>query len=315
MKSCLARFLPNGAVDSSFGNSGTVTIPPFGHTAQPVFASAEPFSGQGASGQIAVLSDNNILVLLGYPFTPEGERWILRLMPDGKIDPDFNNGLGRLVIENAPWSSSIQVGGFVIQPDEKIVVYGTTVDQGRANAVLVRYQQDGSLDPTFGAEGYSHPLEGTSLLGLAVQPDGHLIAAGRRHNAIEPVSGTLMKFTADGQPDFSFNGGQPIIDRLITDPYFWLNCKILKNGDVMVAGTALATANEKSKLMVARYLKSGQLDSRFGNEGGWETTPLPDKSFPFACADMQGDTRLICAGKTTLENLTFSHSSVVAFLV
>jgi uncharacterized delta-60 repeat protein len=107
---------------------------------------------------------------------------VVRYDTDGSLDPTFGGGMGivtTLVRGDAHATAAVQ------QPDGKIIVAGySDVDfqcysDCMQQFALVRYEIDGTLDKSFGAEnsGTVASLPGT-LFGLLQQPDGRLVAAG-----------------------------------------------------------------------------------------------------------------------------------------
>lgn len=300
-KPCLTRFHENGELDRGFGTDGTVTIlipkprdrETYPDAQRPLYAS------QGNKGQFSVLPDQKVLVLLDSQFSPEGESWILQLMPDGTPDAGFNNGQGYLVIKEAPSLPTIEVKGFVLQSN-KIVVYGTVrMDSSTFAAVLVRFHQDGRLDADFGAAGYVI-FTWEKLIAIdsvAVQADGRLVIVGYYFSDNMAPYGILMKFTANGQPDTSFNAGKPIVTPLKSGSYRWQGVAILGDGRVMVSGLSLPTDSEKNRLMVARYLASGELDLSFGGGAGWVATSIVEgNSVLFKSSALQDNARFLCMG-------------------
>src|SRR6266508_2960252 len=82
---------------------------------------------------------------------------------DGKVTTDFG-GLDEAL-------------GVAIQPDGKIVAAGTN----GGDFALARYNRDGSLDTSFDGDGkvttdFGAPFD--LALGVAIQPDGRIVAAG-----------------------------------------------------------------------------------------------------------------------------------------
>ena len=100
------------------------------------------------------------------------------------------------------------------QADGKLVAAGESTSGGQARFALVRYNADGTLDPTFGAgtgivttlvRGYAHANA------LVLQPDGKIVAAGYSDTleSIQPFGASRLKFTlvrynVDGTIDTTF---------------------------------------------------------------------------------------------------------------
>jgi uncharacterized delta-60 repeat protein len=78
----LVRFTPNGLLDSTFGNSGSLSI-------------AVPYGGSNATfGKLTVDSVGRIIISGGYASPTAGMSYLMmaRLNPDGTPDPNFSGG-------------------------------------------------------------------------------------------------------------------------------------------------------------------------------------------------------------------------------
>jgi uncharacterized delta-60 repeat protein len=123
----LARFLPNGAVDTAFGNNGTVVTN---------FAVLSPPA-------IALQPDGKIVVACGL----NGPRdfGLGRYETDGTLDTTFGvNGKVRTRLPTGSKATTV-----LIQTDGKIVAGGSS----GGDFALVRYTRDGDLDTSFGRAG------------------------------------------------------------------------------------------------------------------------------------------------------------------
>jgi uncharacterized delta-60 repeat protein len=157
----VARYNPDGSLDTSFGGAGTVTTP------------VGPSSSDCAYS-VALQSDGKI-VAAGYSISSTYDFAAVRYSPDGSLDTSFS-GDGKVTTdfalsEDHPWSMAIQSDG-------KIVMCGET----GGNFALVRYNTNGGLDISFGADGkVTTNIGSTNDIGFAVamQSDGKIVVAGR----------------------------------------------------------------------------------------------------------------------------------------
>ncbi len=164
----IARLLPDGTLDPSFSDDGTVTAQ---HGAD----------GDGARG-VALQPDGKILVVAyGYLPAPTYDRRrvieLVRYQSDGELDPTFSGGVVRTLIGSGVFPRALG-----LEPDGKIVVAG----EGDGFE-LARYDEDGALDTTFGDGGtlrtdfwvlpYLYGLV-PGAESLAIQPDGRIVAVG-----------------------------------------------------------------------------------------------------------------------------------------
>ncbi len=103
------------------------------------------------------------------------------LNSDGVLDTTFS-GDGRLLYGFSP-DDVDEALAMVLQLDGRIVIAGCIHGGGLLNDYLIaRIEQDGSLDQTFGQGGFTRIEFSPSpdiALGVAIQSDGKIIAAGR----------------------------------------------------------------------------------------------------------------------------------------
>src|SRR5580765_19562 len=94
-----------------------------------------------------------------------------QLLSAGQLDSIF--GSGGKVLTN----QGLGVGtGVAVQADGKIVV-GAGGD-GYQGFNLIRYNDDGSVDTSFGDDGIATALSSANLQAMVVQPDGKVLLGG-----------------------------------------------------------------------------------------------------------------------------------------
>ena len=137
-------------------------------------------SGDRASA-LALQPDGRI-VAAGYAAQAgnEGPSFgVARYEIDGRLDNSFD-GDGRRVRDLLGFSED--VFDVVIQRDDKVLVGGVAANPDFSyDFALVRFNADGTDDPTFGSLGVVRTDffgEGDGLRGLAIQPNGRIVAAG-----------------------------------------------------------------------------------------------------------------------------------------
>jgi uncharacterized delta-60 repeat protein len=131
----LARYLPDGRLDPTFGVGGKVTTD---------FA----FGGSDQASALILQPDGKLVAAGSAIVVDEIFRFALaRYRPDGSLDPTFGTG-GRVVTEFGDRAN--RATALVLQPDGKLVAAGATDD---GDFALARYRPDGSLDATFGTGG------------------------------------------------------------------------------------------------------------------------------------------------------------------
>ena len=181
----LARYDSTGGLDPTFGVGGRVVV--------------DMGAGLTDSVNAVALQPNGGVVGCGTYFEfPRNRFALIRLTPDGSLDPTFGSG-GRVYTEASPDGSSCQ--GMGLQSDGKIVAFGGAL----SDFAVLRYLADGSLDLGFGAGGIALTrFEGSSgANGGAIAADGGIVAAGTAFSGVE-TDFALAGYLPDGQPDPDF---------------------------------------------------------------------------------------------------------------
>ncbi|MBL7765214.1 MAG: T9SS type A sorting domain-containing protein [Chitinophagaceae bacterium] len=151
-----------------------------------------------------------------------------------------------------------------IQSDGKILCGGLVQYSFTSSEfALAKYHQDGSLDSSFGINGYVHTaIEAASKANaIALQSDGKILLGGDSQWYVN-----LARYLINGTPDTTFGVGGKIITDIIG--YYSEKCKSLEiqnDGKILVGGYAMHNANDNPYFILARYHSNGTPDSTFGN--------------------------------------------------
>lgn len=248
----MARYLPNGSLDSSFGVNGTLT------TAH----------ASGYLYDVVVLGDGKILAA-GTSYGTQGDYSINRYNRDGTLDTTFGTNGG----------TTINVGlddfrpKLLVQPNGKILLSGTdTIGSTSLSHSIVRLNSNGTLDTSFSGDG-KLPLTKTSGVFdpddvFAVQADGKLLVGGSNFVSSVGFNMALTRYNADGSVDNSFNGtGTADVH---AGPYTVKAISVQKDGKILAVGDTYGI--EAAHLVVVRFLPNGGLDKAFGTNGIANTT-------------------------------------------
>jgi uncharacterized delta-60 repeat protein len=223
----LARYMPNGTLDSSFGSGGFVT-------------------GTGSwIPRVALQPDGKILVTAYETFS------VRRYRADGSLDTDF--GVGGTASGPAGYS-----GAVALQLDGRILVVGSSSQQ--PGITIVRFLADGTLDQEFGASGVVHTLiDGASGHDIAVQPDGKIVVGGSMNNGDGRFA--LARYGQGGDLDPTFGSGgfvsEPVGGRYAGAQAIAIDA----------SGRIVAAGNADGRVAVARYGPDGSVDRSFGTNG------------------------------------------------
>lgn len=278
----LTRYLPNGALDTSFGGGGIVTT--------------TIGAGDSFINGLALQTDGK-LVAVGVSYNGlDTDFTLARYLPNGTLDPSF--GFGGIVITDSSLTDDLRA--VVIQPDGKIVVGGNSGPPNLGQFTVVRYLTNGTLDVTFGFGGIMvTPIEATSRVhSLALQPDGKIIAGGSSIGTTGNFA--LTRYLSNGFLDTSFGTGGIVItdisgDDLLTD------IALHSNGKIVAVG--ITNAGTSGDMVVARYTATGTLDSSFGPAGtGIVIMDFAGTSDGLLAVTLQPDQKIVVAGIALLEN-------------
>ena len=285
----LARYNPNGSLDTSFGIGGIVTT---------------IFPGDGSYAFALALQSDGKIIAAGtdfFDFHP-GEMSdtnfaLARYNSDGSLDTTFGNG-GTVTTDFL--GAEDDAYSVLIQPDGKIVAVGSANSPfDYYDFAAARYLPNGTLDTTFGTGGKVRTDFGNNDLDIAyaaaLQPDGKIVAAGTTvfdFGVSEDFA--LVRYNSDGTLDTSFDGdGRLLIDfgSFAQNAYAVL---VQADGKIVTAGYP-ATEKADSDFLLARCLPNGALDSSFG-VGGKVRTSLGDLSGGAQAALLQPDGKIVAVG-------------------
>jgi len=160
----------------------------------------------------------------------------------------------------------------VLQPDGKLISVGgiQRCDASSCNydSLLVRFNQNGTLDNTFGNNGAviaDHLNQNDMVFAVALQPDGKIVVAAEGSSAQASQTNVLafkiMRFLPSGARDASFGTNGLAIESFDDRDAAPQSMFIQPDGRIVVAGT------NDGLLFIARFNPNGSLDAGFGTNG------------------------------------------------
>ncbi|MBV9960201.1 MAG: VCBS repeat-containing protein [Acidobacteria bacterium] len=251
LASGVARYNPNGTLDTTFDGDGILFIE----------ASVE---------NAAVLQpDGKIVFGGGTGFFPSSNFGLARVNPNGTLDTTFG-GTGIVSVDFN--GSGDGIFGLALQPDNKIVAAGITYGQGSDNNFgLARFNPDGSLDTTFDTDGkVVTDFANMSDKGFAVvlQPDGKIIVSGTASPQVNIFDFGLARYNTNGSLDTTFGSNGKVTTNFFVGVDIAYAVKVQPNGKIVAAGVS---GGGGTAFAVGRYNADGSLDTAFGNSGKVET--------------------------------------------
>jgi uncharacterized delta-60 repeat protein len=163
----LARYTPQGLLDSTFGHGGKVIV--------------DAGTMREAITSLALAPDGTI-VAAGFANGEERTHFLLaRLQTDGALTPGWGTTHRGLTI-NDLGTNSERLASVTLQPDGKITAGGQAAPADDADFAVARYDPNGTLDPSFGSGGVATVDFGgreDRVHSVALQPDGKIVAVGQ----------------------------------------------------------------------------------------------------------------------------------------
>jgi len=235
----VVRYNADGSLDASFGSDGRAIGP------------------QGSAVALAVQADGKILVAGAYV---GGSMAVFRFTAEGSLDTAF--GVAGIAAGPAGEARAVSV-----QPDGKIVAIGGGPDPypgTDTDFVTLRFDADGTPDASFGSNGVVRTAIGamSAASGMALQPDGKIVAAGWSIPNDRSVSEemTLARYEANGALDGTFGSDGIATTRLGS---FSVATALAMTPD----GRLLAAGSADRGLVVTRFTAQGGVDQTFGAGG------------------------------------------------
>ena len=210
----------------------------------------------------------------------------------GGLDPGFGSG-GKLTTD---LGGPNEADAVIVQPDGKIVVAGGSFSLAAPAFELARYDERGSLDPSFGTGGTvvtsSRGLVGAQ--GAVLQEDGKIVAAGVAFNGTD-VDFALARYNPDGSLDTAFEGDGIAVTPLGPGTDAATGVALQDDGKIVAAGFTFNGSDFDFAL--ARYEIDGSLDREFDGDG-IVITPIGSSSDTAQDVAIQPDGRIVAAGQT-----------------
>jgi uncharacterized delta-60 repeat protein len=237
----VARFLPSGALDTSFGTGGVAET-----------AVAGGKLTLEAGGKIVVGGSNGSSASTEMAFAAE------RLNPKGEPDPTFGTG-GVASASSEGFSPDCTL----VEPSGKVLIGGYDDVTGRPPQVLgliMRFNANGTLDTSFGNGGRVRlPASGGGVADLGLDASGGVFVLTGGNDAVSELSPT-------GQLDASVTpAALTNISKGNFGAFEGEGTTLLAN-DESLQSRAFTTANHGNyKAQILRHTVTGALDPTFSN--------------------------------------------------
>ncbi|HRN68428.1 MAG TPA: hypothetical protein PLD89_09935, partial [Promineifilum sp.] len=292
-----ARFLPNGDLDPDFGDDGLVTT---AFTEDPEAVDAAYGINSRPNGGFHLFGE-----------TCDADYVVCQLaaaayLPDGSLDPSFGED-GRVVTDPGTASAASWSTRNVLQPDGKLVTAGIVyLDDGGTDLILIRYNEDGSLDDTFGDGGMvikdfmgldTYPQDLMALPGDELLATGSMTETNDEGDIVQ-IQSYIARFDSNGDLVTSFGGGDGyVLWDYNGEPHAAQRALLLPDGKILIIGATEDDLQEFSPVdcTLQRFDMDGNMDGTFGDEG-WVIIDSGQSDY---CWDVKltGDSKLVIAGQ------------------
>ncbi|MBC7524900.1 MAG: T9SS type A sorting domain-containing protein, partial [Flavobacterium sp.] len=235
---------------------------------------------------IAIQTDGKIIAVGYLPSTTSTTDYenfgVLRLNTNGAIDTTYGtNGFVNSVLFSETGGSNM----IKIQSDDKIIVTGNYTSSTGASTTntdfsTARYNINGTLDTTFGVNGYAitdfGSINGETSRTVEIQNDGKILVAGSAHYPnydlaiVRYLSNSLLDTSFATNGKFTYNFGTttiPFSNGLSSDEVSAI--KINSLGKIILGATTNVneSSNNNSNFGFICLNSNGTLDTSFGNNG------------------------------------------------
>jgi uncharacterized delta-60 repeat protein len=288
---CLVRLLPDGQLDTAFGETGVKVL------------SITATSDIPTALAIQTLNGVDRIIVGGYVNTAPAQFSVSRLDLTGQLDTTFGDG----------GTKSVSIGGvtdtlqdIVIDDEAKITAVGfSRFDFGggsyRDDFAAVRFYSGGQLDPTFSGDGkVVTPMAGhAQARSVAIQKVGtaeKIVLGGFARNGATFDDFALLRYNYDGTVDPTFGtNGKTYTNFAQNDDQ--INELLVQPGGRIVA-VGLMNAGINRNFALARYNLDGSLDKTFGACGTVVTDLGTNIDIAYGAALHPGG-KIIAVGETT----------------
>jgi uncharacterized delta-60 repeat protein len=242
----LARYNPDGTLDSSFGNGGKLTT---------------DFDGFNDDALAVLLQPDGKIVAAGSAKNPTNyyDFALARYLPNGALDTTF--GTAGKVRTDFGANNLDQARSAVLQPDGKIVAAGFASGKfGDTRFAVARYGANGAIDSSFSDDGKTKIDFGSccaSAYSVLLQGDGKVVVVGFADTESSDSDFLLARLDTAGALDASFgNGGK------VRTSFGNLNggaegATLQPDGKIVAVGFQATSSDKTVEFALARYLATG----------------------------------------------------------
>lgn len=243
----ISRYTAAGAIDTSFGGNGIVTV---------------GFGSTNAKATGMAIDSQGRVVVAGY--TNYGDAFaVVRLTTSGALDTTFD-GDGKLTVDFGGFQD--QAFGVAVDSQDRVVVAGRTSIGSTFDFAVARLTVAGALDASFDADGkltYSFGTFDEFATGVAIDSQDRVVVAGSMSTGSN-YDFAVSRLTIAGAFDAGFDSDGKQTIRFGTSDDFATGVAVDSQDRVVVAGY---TVGANDRIAIACLTAAGVPDSGFGTDG------------------------------------------------
>ncbi len=250
----VARMMPDGSLDISFGTNGYVKV--------------DLGTNDDEAWGIAIDSSGSIYVLGTLQTANGNESRLLKFTDVGVLDLTFGaNGILDIYLQ-----ADTQITDIIIDANDNLFLSGVVENINQVNdAVILKMDQNGVLDPTYGTSGIVTIVDGFNTNGVArsfFTPTGELVIAHAVFSSTTGRQVRISRLVSNGSFDTTFNtSGQLYLNPSLNSysTFFPYDIKLLPDGNYLILNDLIR--NNNYDLYFFKITPSGVLDTSFNSSG------------------------------------------------
>jgi uncharacterized delta-60 repeat protein len=195
---------------------------------------------------------------------------VIRYLVSGDRDVTFGPSSTGLEVIHLTWTGAAVLSS-AVQSDRKTIIAGRTATSSTSSkGFLLRLNDDGSVDNSFGTNGYVYtqlyPNSGDQISQILIQPDGNILALDVALNTDSTDSVSLLRYNTAGALDNNFNSSGvysvPFYNFLPTGPFFF-NI----DGSNNINFGAYSNYDDTDNIFLFQLNPNGTLNTSYGQQG------------------------------------------------
>jgi uncharacterized delta-60 repeat protein len=276
----VVRYNTNGSLDTSFDGDGIVRTD----------FSAWTENDDDYCRGLAIQPDGKIIVGGRSFVSPTTYALVvMRYNTDGSLDTSFD-GDGKAQFE---MPAIIEMYGFALQPDGRILVAGRSFVNPGFAGLIVRFNPNGSIDTTFGTNG-STTAGIAGIFSVALQTNGKIVVAGSQGTDPAAPAFAVARLNPNGSPDIFFGNNGVVTHHPSFNDQTWF-VKIRMDNEIFAGGHSSVNPGDARGTLL-----------RFGTDGAFANAVVHADENAFWNMNFQPDGKMLTVGASIIPSSGFT---------